>query len=481
MLSSPTTVMVVDNDAALTIALRAVAARRGYSLVVVHDADEAIRRFREQSPSAVVLDVTPGGRGLDALAVFRQIDYDVPVLVVSGPGEPATVIQVMRGGAADFLCKPVGEAELDASLARLLAQQRVSAELRALRRTVETDAPYRLVAAEGGSMAEIARLVERLADSDAAVLLRGEPGTGKERLARAMHDASHRRGGPFVKVSCDTGQPDLLEASLFGFERGSMNGAVQHRPGRLEFASHGSIFFDEVAALGAVLHARLLTVLGERRFCREGARTPLSIDARVIAATSRDVDPSTQPGRFIEDLFLRLNVVEIVIPPLRQRPEDIEPLTDYFLTRFSVHCNTPRARLSPETRQLFQQHTWPGNVRELENAVRRIVVLGSESQVQREVLRARRDFAPAPDVRRATVAAEASGEVPAADTGRAPAAGSLKDIARAAAREAERAAISRMLQRTHWNRKEAAEILGISYKALLYKIKENGLDKPSTS
>ncbi|HSK10302.1 MAG TPA: sigma 54-interacting transcriptional regulator, partial [Vicinamibacterales bacterium] len=291
----------------------------------------------------------------------------------------------------------------------------------------------------------------------------------------------------FIKVTCGAGPADLLEASLFGYERGSLNGAVHQRPGKLEFANHGTVFFDEVAALGGALQARLLHALREGRFCRHGGQVAVDVDARVTAATSEDLPQAIAAGRFREDLLFRLNVVDITLPPLRDRPEDVRPLADHFLTRFSVHYNTPRPRLSPETWRLFEEHVWPGNVAELESTVRRLVVLGNETQVQRDVLRAREEWlagagARPPAARPAVAAAPPAAVSPGnGGAGPLPATGSLKEIARAAAREAERTAITRMLQRTRWNRKEAAEILGISYKALLYKIKENGLDKPSSA
>jgi transcriptional regulator with GAF, ATPase, and Fis domain len=345
-------------------------------------------------------------------------------------------------------------------------------------------------------MREVRALVSRVADTDVTVLVRGESGTGKELVARAVHDASPRREKTFVKVNCAALPAELLESELFGFERGAFTGAIQHKPGKFEFANHGTMFLDEISEMGAPLQSKLLQVLQDGEFARLGGRQDVRVDVRVVAATNRDLEGAVAEGQFREDLFFRLNVVCITLPPLRQRRDEIPALTEHFLTHYSVHYNKPPLALATDTLRLFAEYDWPGNVRELENLVKRMVILGSDTSIRREVADAiaarsqRTSPIPALNGIGASVPAahQPASPPPAAPAAAAPApppplpppvTGSLKDIGRMAAREAERELIYRTLQQTRWNRREAAEILGISYKALLYKIKDAELDKAS--
>jgi len=339
-------------------------------------------------------------------------------------------------------------------------------------------------------MNEVRDLISRVADTDVTVLVRGESGTGKELVARALHRASPRRDRTFVKVNCAALPSELLESELFGFERGAFTGAIQQKPGKFEFASQGTMFLDEISEMHTSLQAKLLQVLQEGEFSRLGGREDVRVDVRIVAATNRDLEAAVADGTFREDLFFRLNVVCITLPPLRQRRDEIPVLTDLFLRHYAEHYNRPQITLGDATMSLFQQHHWPGNVRELENLIKRAVVLGGDESIRRELEAAitGRTAVPGPIpvlqwLTPAPAAAPARAPEPGA-VAPAPepavlASGSLKDIARQAARNAERDLISRTLQQTRWNRREAAAILGISYKALLYKIKDAELDKTS--
>jgi len=350
-------------------------------------------------------------------------------------------------------------------------------------------------------MREVRELIERVADTDVTVLIRGESGTGKELVARGVHAASPRRERTFVKVNCAALPAELLESELFGFERGAFTGAIQHKPGKFEFANHGTMFLDEISEMGAPLQSKLLQVLQDGEFARLGGRQDVKVDVRVVTATNRDLERAVSDGQFREDLFFRLNVVCITLPPLRQRRDEIRPLTEHFLRYYSEHYNKPPLALATDTLRLFAEYEWPGNVRELENLVKRMVILGTDTSIRREVADAiagrTQQVGPIPVIEHAAAASMASmtpppapaapvgtsgsGAAPAPATQSAPPplCGSLKDIGRNAARLAERELIYRTLQETRWNRREAAEILGISYKALLYKIKEAELDKTS--
>jgi two-component system, NtrC family, response regulator AtoC len=339
-------------------------------------------------------------------------------------------------------------------------------------------------------MREVHDLIRRVADTDVTVLIRGESGTGKELVARAIHQASPRRHRPFVKVNCAALPSELLESELFGFERGAFTGAIQHKPGKFEFANQGTMFLDEISEMHASLQSKLLQVLQDGEFARLGSRDDVRVDVRVVTATNRDLEAAVADGQFREDLYFRLNVVCVTLPPLRQRRDEIPALTAMFLERYAAHYNRPKIALGQDTTRLLEEYHWPGNVRELENLIKRSVVLGSDESLRRDLADAiaGRTFrtGPIPVLQRpVTPVAVAAGPsfLPSAPAvaAAAPVAlnGSLKDIARHAAREAERELIYRTLQQTRWNRREAAEILGISYKALLYKIKEAELDKAS--
>jgi len=415
----------------------------------------------------------------------------------------------MKLGASDFVCKPFQDHELEVLIASAIRQRQLSQEVASLRARLSQQSKYSTLFGNSDAMSEVRDLIERVSDTDVTVLIRGESGTGKELVAHALHERSLRKDKAFVKVNCAALPTELLESELFGFEKGAFTGAIQQKPGKFEFANHGTMFLDEIGDISYPLQAKLLQVLQDGGFSRLGGKADVQVDVRLIAATNRDLETAVASGQFREDLYFRLNVVTISLPPLRDRREEIPILTQHFLNKYSAQYNKPLASISGELASQFLNYDWPGNVRQLENLIKRMVVLGTEAGISRELLQpvmtvAPRPLspppvaAPAPPVlppvpldsahgalserRRMTAAAARSH----ADSCAAPVAVqtgavsvSLKDIARSAAREAERELILRMLTRTRWNRKEAAEHLGISYKALLYKIKENGLDTAS--
>jgi len=512
-MSQKSQVLVVDDDLAMCGFLRTFLGARNYNALTVTNADEAVRRFHAERPAAVLLDVVmPGSMdGLAALAAFKKIDKDVPIIVISGHGRTSVVVQAMRLGATDFLCKPFEENELEVVIEKALKQHQLSQEVASLRAQLKEQSRYTMLFGHSHQMQEVRDLIERVSDTDVTVLIRGESGVGKELVARALHEQSLRKDKAFVKVNCAALPTELLESELFGFEKGAFTGAIQHKPGKFEFANHGTMFLDEIGDMSFPLQAKLLQALQDGEFSRLGGKADVHVDVRVITATNCDLEAAVAAGRFREDLYFRLNVVTITIPPLRERREEIPMLTDHFLKKYSVQYNKPFPSITADLSRLFMEYEWPGNVRQLENMVKRMVVLGSEAPIIQELQQpasplhhwshtisssAPRPTAPplqpvmpppaaaaaAPVAVAAAPAAIGIGSVAAvaAPAGAsAPSNISLKDISRTAAREAERELILRMLTRTRWNRKEAAEILGISYKALLYKIKENGLDKAS--
>ncbi len=308
------------------------------------------------------------------------------------------------------------------------------------------------------AMRRIFEMVDRIANADVPVMIRGESGVGKEVVARAIHDRSDRASAPFVKINCAAIPSELLESELFGHERGSFTGAYAEKPGKFELAHGGTIFLDELGEMHISLQAKLLQVLQDEEFYRVGGKKRVHVNARVVVATNRELEEEIERGRFREDLYYRLNVISVRVPPLRERREDIEPLVELFAQRYGERYASGPPEIRPEILRRFQEHSWPGNVRELENMVRRLVVLGDDSLVLEELA-----------VRgggRAEVAPPA-----VANEG-------LKTIARRAAMLAEHDAIEQMLKVTGWNKRKAAARLQISYKALLYKIKDCGIRDP---
>ena len=309
-------------------------------------------------------------------------------------------------------------------------------------------------------MRAIQVIIDNIADTDATVLITGESGVGKDLIARTIHARSTRRSGPFVKVNCAAIPQGLLESELFGHEKGAFTGAHRRKPGQFEYAKGGTIYLDEIAELPLALQAKLLHVLQDFRFARVGGNGLIEVDARVIAATNRNLEDALARGEFREDLYYRLNVVELRVPPLRERVEEIPLLASQFLARFNEQYGRQK-QLSPETLARLTEYLWAGNVRELENAIRRMVVLtDGEQAFEAQVARRRNGHAEGP--RPALVVTE-----------------SLREIAHRGAREAERKALAEVLERVRWNRAEASRILKVSYKTLLHKIAECALVSPS--
>ena len=456
-------VIVVDDELEMCTFLSEFLAERGYHARAFTDPEEAIRHYLGDRPVAVILDVVTRGRmgGLQALAAFKKIDQKVPIIILSAQPHCTTVVQAMRLGATDFVAKPFEATQLETPLADAVRQRQLSRHTPSLREHRDS-----LLFGKSEKMAEVRELIDRVADTDVTVLIRGESGTGKELLARELCAVSLRHNKPFVKVNCAALPAELLESELFGFERGAFTGAFQAKPGKFEFANHGTIFLDEIGEISSALQAKLLQVLQDGEFSRLGGKSDVRVNVRIIAATNRELERGVAEGQFREDLFFRLNVVCIKLPPLRQRREEIPMLADYFLEKYASQYNRPLPPISAETMRLMTQHHWPGNVRELENLCKRAVVLGTQYPIQKELMQSA--------LPKATLGEP---ELPVPPAPGALASQSLKAVSRTAAREAERELILQMLQRTRWNRKEAAGILGISYKALLYKIKENRLDE----
>src|SRR6266542_679383 len=472
---APETILVIGSDLPSRDILTRGAKEIGYSTVVVGSLSDALALVPSLRPQAILVDLDDAEAGaLDLLHQLRLEGPEASLVVLSGTNDVALAVRAVRAGACDFLLKPVLPEALRDAINRGFAQNGHDRALDLSSGAVaESDrSPYNLDLLFRGSerMHAVEDIVRRAADTNFTVLINGESGVGKEMVARAIHQISGRLDKPFVKVNCASLPAELLESELFGHEKGAFTGAHRRKPGKFELAHRGTFLLDEIGEMPLSLQAKLLHVLQDGKFFSVGGTELITADVRLIAATNRNLAALVGSGEFREDLYYRLNVVTIPIPPLRTRREEIPALIQHFVGKFCQQYNRDTPTLSKETTRLFQEYTWPGNVRELENMIRRLVVLQSEALVQEEIaLRTEKpqDITPHPPA----PPKDQNPSRPGRDLG-------LKDIAKKAAMAAEAAAIKDVLERVRWNRAETARLLKISYKALLYKIKQCGLDDP---
>jgi len=506
-------VAIVDDDSGFAAYLRTFLSQRGYEARCYTRGDELLASMKQESPDAVLLDVMmPGLDGLATLRALKAARPEAQVIMLSGRNQASTIVEAVRLGAADYVVKPddpeeLGEIALDVAIKNAIEKNRLVSELSELRQQLSDDED-RAVWGNSEKMRAIAQVIEQVSDSDVTVLIRGESGVGKELVARAIHQRSTRRNRPFVKVNCAALPAELLESELFGHERGAFTGAATTRIGKFEQADGGTMMMDEIGEMKPALQAKLLHVLQDAEFTKLGSNKRVNVDVRVVAATNRDLEKMLMAGEFREDLYYRLKVIELTVPALQERPDEIPTLTDFFVARYSRKYNRPARPISDQLRQLFAAYEWPGNIRELENMIKRVVILQDEQLVIREIQKnmERAAAAPAAAAAAAPVAAVAAvgvGSLPGSVLPIAPppvaapvagghadntgdeaestedGGGSLATVAKAAAMKAERAAIEQTLRQVHWNRRKAAQILGVSYKTLLNKIKECGISRAS--
>ena len=460
-----TSILVVDDDEDARRYLALVLSSMGYEVHCSESGEQAVSHLAgPDSPAVVLLDLLmPGMSGLEVLDHIQRIRPALPVIVQSTVAEIRTVVDAVRRGASDYLTKPFQEEELQLALRNVLEKKELKEEVSILRRRLdEADGEF---VSSSPRLLRIKEIARQVAKTDAPVLVLGESGVGKEVVARLIHGCSRRHGQPFVKVNCAALPQDLLESELFGYERGAFSGALREKPGMFELANRGTILLDEIGEMSCHLQAKLLHVLQDGQYTRLGGRHPVKGNARVIASTNIRLEEAVGAGRFRADLYFRLNVVRIDIPPLRERPEDIPLLCAHFLRSAAVRDGSPVRQLPRELQEAFVRHDWPGNVRELENAVRRFTILPDIEMALADLKRSGAWAQPAPAVR--PVEAVAAREEPDGP----PESLSLRQVASRAAEDAERKLVRRVLTETKWHRKEAASRLKISYKALLNKLK----------
>jgi DNA-binding NtrC family response regulator len=452
-------VMVLEENAAMRNFLYACVNASGYDAFVTDSARDAVRRYRTSRPDAVILSLAAprSTRTLRTIAVLHAIDPTVPVIVISGHARGALIAQALSNGATDFVTAPFDESDVAAALTKALKHQDNGRQPRARGR----DATRPRLIGSSRAMTAVREFIERAAATDLTVLIRGESGTGKTLVAREIVAASPRWDQPFVKVNCAARYDDLLDAEVLALAPGVFGGGLPDLAGKFACATNGTLFLDEIGEMSASMQTKLLKLLQDRESAHLQGKPGSHADVRVIASSTGDLERVVREGRLREELFFRLNVLSVQLPPLRERREDIPELAEYFLKSYAAQYNAPYDHVSEPTLSQLMEHDWPGNVRELDNVIRRIVLLGTDATVTADLR--------APHTVTVNGTTEYAGTAVPAET---PSMRSLKEHARLAAREAERTLILRTLEQTHWNRKEAAALLGISYKALLKKIKE---------
>jgi two-component system response regulator AtoC len=472
------TVLVVESDPVRCRGHETALQNLGYRAAVATSLDDAVEALGRGDYVCCLLEPPfDGQEGLDLLRRLRDDGrWPTPVILIADGPDAYRVSEAAALGVTEFLPKRFHPADLENVLKEIEARPREAAPS-ATPTTDDGDDPATQIQRQvalwrSPRMGEVWDITQQAARVDVTVLIEGETGTGKDVVARAIHHFSSRRSQPFVKVNCAAMPRELLESELFGHERGAFTGAHQMQPGKFELANRGTIFLDEIGDLHPALQAKLLHVLQDGTFSRVGGRAPIEVDVRVLAATNRDLEREVEATRFREDLYYRLNVIQIVVPPLRERMEELPLLATYFAQRYAKLFRRKGFVLSPTVMERLARHRFPGNVRELENLVKRMIVLDDPGLDRTPFLRTGRTNGE--DHRAGTGAAGANGEVrPAPRADVLP----LKEVARAAARAAEREAIAQVLEQTGWNRVRAAKLLKISYRALLYKIKEVGLGR----
>jgi DNA-binding NtrC family response regulator len=458
-------ILVVEDDRAQREALQEILQQEGYDLETVPDGETGLRRLQEQGFDLVLTDMSlPGVGGLDILKFLVHHQPHCLCIIVTGYATVKNSVDAMRQGAYDYLPKPVDPQELRLVVRRALEHQRLQQENLQLKKQLFKRFGFTNIIGTSEPIAQLFELVRKVADTDSTVLLLGESGTGKELIARALHYNSHRRQGNLVAVNCAAIPEELLESELFGHERGAFTHAVRTRIGRFEQASGGTIFLDEIADMSPALQVKLLRVLQDHSFERIGGIKSIKVDIRVVAATNQDLETLVKQGSFREDLYYRLNVIPIRIPPLRDRVADIPLLVLHFLQEFSKKKKKPPKRLSPQAMDLLVRYPWPGNVRELENLVERLVILTEGDVVEVDDLPQR--FREAHSLGAEAQSIDFPGEglnLPQA------------------LQEFERRLILQALERSNWVKSRAAQLLSLNRTTLIEKMKKQRLLSPEAS
>ena len=457
--SAPTILLVEDKDS-LRAMLKLALESQGHCVIEARDQPEAVAALRDHQPALVLSDLRlPIGDGMGVLRAVKDQDSELPVIVMTAHGSIQDAVAAMKQGALDFLAKPVDPDHLLLLVSRALEQRRLLGEYRLLKEEAAARRGGPSIIGDSPALRQVMTAIERAAATDTTVLLEGESGTGKELCARALHNASARSSGPFVAINCAAIPENLLEAELFGFERGAFTGATQRKIGKFEMAQRGTIFLDEIGEMALGLQAKMLRAIETKRIERLGGNCSIQVDVRIVAATNRLLRQQVAARQFREDLYFRLSVFPVTIPPLRERREDIPKLAHHFVERVSRDVGK-RLTLSPEALAMLVEHSWPGNVRELQNAIERAVILSEGERLLPRHLSLAAPMSPA--------------DYDPWDM--LDLSGTLNDATARIAAEAEKRKITQALEQANGDRGRAADILQVNFKALTAKLRQHGLD-----
>ena len=450
-------VLVVDDEEMSRFILREALTKRGYSVVEAPDAESGLKKLRQHPYDLVLLDVQmPGITGIEAIPKFKDIDPSVIIIMTTALGSKEMIMEAIGQGAYDYFVKPFKMEEMEVVVKRSLERRRLEVEIQNLKEQVSGTLKYENIIGTSGAIQDVLRLVGRVAGTTATVLIWGETGTGKELIARAIHQNSSRKDKPMVKLNCAGIPEGLLESELFGFEKGAFTGAVERKFGKFELADQGTIFLDEIGDMNPGAQAKILRILQEMEFERLGGIKPIKIDVRVIAATNRDLTEAVKQGIFREDLFHRLNLFSIRMPGLRQRVEDIPVLAEHFLKDANIRFERAIRSISSEAMSYLMKYEWPGNVRELKNTIERSVLI-----TDGDVLTSK--FLPSHITKQVSDATPTT--VPSLEM----------DLA-TTIRNVERQLILDALERADGVQRKAAKLLGVTERVLWYKVKKHQID-----
>jgi DNA-binding NtrC family response regulator len=457
----PLSILLVEDKDSLRTMLKLAIEGHGHTVVEARDQGEAMRAMQQDRPALVLTDLRlPEGDGFGVLRAAKELDPELPVIVMTAYGSIQDAVAAMKEGALDFLAKPVDPDHLMLMVERALTQRRVMTEYILLKEELAARRGAPQIIGDAPSLKTSILSLQRAAGSDATVLLEGESGTGKELFARALHALSPRSDGPFVAINCAAIPENLLETELFGHEKGAFTGAVARKLGKFEVAHHGTLFLDEIGDLPLALQAKILRALEERRFERVGGTQSLHVDVRIVAATNKQLRAGVAAKQFREDLYFRLSVFPITIPPLRDRQEDIPILARHFAERFSRELKKKSAILAPSAIEELQKYHWPGNVRELQNCMERAVILSESDTIHGRHLNLSLHAPMLPDAPSPWTTFDLSG--------------TLADVTKRAQMEVEKRKIEQAMKEGGGDKGRAADLLGLPFKQLLAKLKEYG-------